>query len=126
MEDSHIISFSVDAMSNVAKQFNHTGVNIDRMHTQLVNAQDSIAEYMNQSDQIRDALSMEITPSSAPTEDDLQNELDALLEDDSDTPTTNKYTTLMTQLPSVPINRAQQLTPPSQNVLETPRARHAI
>jgi hypothetical protein len=122
VEDSHIIAFSVDAMANVARQFNHSGVNVDRMYTQLTNAQDSISNYMDQSDEIRNALSTDIGPVSAPTDDDLQSELDALLSDDTD----DAFVSQMPVVPTTRLTTPQQLTAPALNVLESLRARHAV
>ena len=56
IDDANVYSYSIGAMSDMAKQFNYSSMNMDGMYKKLTNAQASFTEYVDHSEDMRTAL----------------------------------------------------------------------
>jgi hypothetical protein len=77
LEDSRLIKYSINAMSDVARQFNAHGSNLDEFHSKIANAQDQFAEQFSQLTDLRSILSEPLSVQGI-EDDDLEEQLNAL------------------------------------------------
>lgn len=77
LEDSRLIKYSINAMSDVARQFNAHGSNLDEFHAKISNAQDQFTEQFSQLTDLRSILAEPIGVQGI-DEDDLEEQLAAL------------------------------------------------
>ena len=82
IEDSKMYSYSIGAMSEVAKQFNYGTVNMDSMYKRLTSTQDKLHEFHDASEEIRAVMSESADYTISITDEDLEQELQALMVDD--------------------------------------------
>lgn len=77
LEDSRLIKYSINAMSDVARQFNAHGSSLDEFHTKITSAQDQFAEQFSQLTDLRSLLSEPLNVQGI-DDDELEEQLNAL------------------------------------------------
>ena len=82
IEDSKMYSYSIGAMSDIARQFNYSTANMDSMYKRLTSTQDKLHEFHDASEEIRAVMSESADYQMSINDDDLEQELNTLLEDD--------------------------------------------
>ena len=126
-------------MSSVAKQFNHSSVNLDSMYAKLTKAQDEFAHFFDQSSELQSVMANEVMSSSAVSEEEMEQELKELMEEDNNSdklPFSTPSPTMVSMVPNAPLKvpimqRAGAIqTPPPQNniarMLESVRSKQNI
>jgi citrate synthase len=132
MDDANVYSYSISAMSDMAKQFNFSSANMENLYKKLSSAQETFTEYVDHSEEMRTVLADGYDRLMFQSEDDLEAELKRFMEeDDAATPsvvvnvgesssTTNAYGAGR-QHNGVAYERAP---PQQQSFLESIRAKH--
>lgn len=129
MDDANVYTYSISAMSDMAKQYNFSSANMDVLYKKLTSAQESFTEYVDHSDEMRTALSDGYDKLMMQNDDDLEAELSRMLEEDSASPgsvTVHVAETMPSTLTSR-VTSERVLTPPQQqhgSFLESIRAKH--
>lgn len=80
IEDSKVYQYGISAMSDVAKQYNFSSANLDKMYKQVTDAQDRLQEFHDQNNEISTIISERLDLGSGPIDDDhLEQELNQML-----------------------------------------------
>lgn len=109
IEDSRLIKYSINAMSDVARQFNAHGSNLDEFHNKISNAQDQFAEQFSQLTDLRSILSEPLTVQGI-EEEDLEEQLNAL-ETGEFVEETESFPEVPTSRPNVELSTQQPVKP---------------
>jgi hypothetical protein len=112
IEDTKMYTYSIDAMSSVAKEYNYSSANLDGLHKRLTSAQDRLIEFHDQSGEINAVLSENMDNNTIINDEDLEAELESMLAEDA------PGDTLESVLPTVPTARVT----PAHQVMSTPHA----
>ena len=56
IEDNKIFKYSISAMSDVAREFNNSSINMEQLHSKLTRAQDTFQEYHDMTQDIQGAM----------------------------------------------------------------------
>ena len=122
IEDSKVYQYGISAMSDVAKQYNFSSANLDKMYKQVTDAQERLQEFHDQNNEISSIISERLDLGGGPIdEDDLEQELNQMLSEDSLEPSlppstwaaapTSSSLREEEDFPPVPTSMATTLTP---------------
>lgn len=111
---SEVVRVGVQAMHSMAKHFNGSTANVEGMYKNITEAQDVFAELSNTQEDINVALQSGMASRDVIDDDDLEQELSALMEQDASALSPARDL----QLPPVP-STSPQSAPPNLAVPET-------
>lgn len=120
IEDSKVYQYGISAMSDVAKQYNFSSANLDKMYKQVTDAQERLQEFHDQNNEISSIISERLDlGGGAIDEDDLEQELNQMLSEDGFEPSLPPSTSAAPassslreeDFPPVPTSIATTLTP---------------
>ena len=136
IEDSKLYTYSIGAMSDMARQYNHSGVNLDAMYNKLTSAQDTFAEFANMNDDMQAVMSDGFGSTAAnANDDDLRRELDEILDMDveelSAPPSVHllesrSSNAFIDRLPSVPVSTPAPQPAAAQSTIEAMRSKYGM
>ena len=81
MDDANVYSYSISAMSDMAKQFNFSSANMENLYKKLSSAQETFTEYVDHSEEMRTVLADGYDRLMFQSEDDLEAELKRFMEE---------------------------------------------
>ena len=122
MDDANVYTYSIGAMSDVAKQNNFSSANMENLYKSLTTAQQTFTTYVDQSEEMRTVLTDGFDKLSLQNDDDIEAELNRMLEEDAH-PTQN----IIVQVADQPTTLTNRLAPPQHHYggyLDSIRAKH--
>ena len=129
MDDANVYSYSIGAMSDMAKQFNFSSANMDNLYKKLSSAQETFTEYVDHSEEMRTVLADGYDRLMFQNEDDLEAELKRFIEEEDHVATgsvvVNVQDGISNSTARANSSAYERAAPQQQSFLESIRAKHA-